>query len=84
MRRALQSATLALLLATSSACARLAPPRTASDLCLTAQRISAEPAPSVGADDPGNHYDTDETFRSILEHNEVIDRLCPHGARDAR
>ncbi len=77
MRRAMQSATLAILLATSSACARHAPPRTVSDLCLTAQRISAEPAPSAGADDPGNHYDTDETLFQILEHNEVLDRLCP-------
>jgi hypothetical protein len=29
-----------------------------------------------GMDDPGNRFDTDQTFGEIVEHNEVYDRLC--------
>ena len=77
MRRAMKFAMLALPLAMLSACGQPERPRTASDFCLAAQRISAEPAPSAQADDPGNRFDTDETFFQVLEHNAVIDRLCP-------
>jgi hypothetical protein len=27
-------------------------------------------------DDPGNLFDTDQTFAEIVEHNSVWDRLC--------
>jgi hypothetical protein len=77
MRSEMKSAMLAVLLAMTSACARHERPGTASDFCLAAQRISAEPAPIAGADDPGNRFDTDETFNQVLEHNAVVDRLCP-------
>lgn len=77
MRRAMPFAILAIALAMTSACGQRERPRTASDFCLAAQRISAEPAPAAGADDPGNRFDTDETFNQVLEHNAVVDRLCP-------
>ena len=76
MRRALQFATLAILLVTSSACGQHEHPRTASDFCLNAKRISAEPAPEKEMDDPGNRYDTDMTLEEILAHNAVVDSLC--------
>lgn len=41
-----------------------------------AQRISAEPAPAPGIDDPGNRFDTEQTFAEVLEHNAAVDRLC--------
>jgi hypothetical protein len=65
------------MLGITSACGQHEPPRTVSDLCLAAKRISAEPAPTKGADDPGNRFDSDETFDQVLEHNEIYDRLCP-------
>ena len=68
----------ALLMA--SACGQPEHPRTVSDFCLAGKRISAEPAPTAGADDPGNRYDTDETFGQVLEHNAAYDRLCPGSA----
>ena len=63
---------------TSSACGQPEPLRTVSDsYCLNAKRISAEPAPAAGVDDPGNRFDTDLTFAEIVAHNAVVDRLCP-------
>lgn len=70
---------LAALLMTS-ACGQPERPRTVSDFCLAGKRISAEPAPAAWADDPGNRYDTDETFGQVLEHNAAYDRLCPGSA----
>lgn len=64
------------MLFTLSACGQPEPPRTASDFCLTAKRISAEPAPVAGMDDPGNRFDTEQTFGEVVSHNEVFDRLC--------
>ena len=61
---------------TISACARPEPPRTVSDFCLAAKRLTAEPAPVAGADDPGNLFDTEQTFAEVVEHNSVWDRLC--------
>lgn len=63
--------------ATISACGQPERPRTVSDFCLVAKRLSAEPAPAPNVDDPGNHWDTDLTFAEVLAHNEVFDRLCP-------
>lgn len=62
-----------------SACAvhDLPPPPTVPDSCLTFRRVTVAPAPSVGVDDPGNAFDTDETVQQVLENNEVLDRLCP-------
>lgn len=41
------------------------------------KRISAEPHPEgAGKDDPGNRYDTEQTFGEVLAHNQVFDRLC--------
>jgi hypothetical protein len=80
MRPALKSAIrimAAALLVTTSACARPERLRTVSDFCLAAQRITAEPAPGANIDDPGNRFDTDETLFQVLEHNQVVDRLCP-------
>lgn len=68
---------LATALAMTSACARPEPPKTVSDLCLNDRRISIEPAPVAGADDPGNRWDTEQTVAEVIEHNEVHDRLCP-------
>lgn len=81
MRRAMQFATLATALATTSACGQPERPRIASDFCLASQRISAEPAPAAQTNDPGNRFDTDETLFQVLEHNEVLDRLCPTRVR---
>lgn len=77
MRHVLKFATIAALLAMGSACGQPARPKTVSDFCLSTQRISAEPAPAIGADDPGNRFDTDDTLFQVLEHNAVVDRLCP-------
>ena len=76
MRHATKCASLAALLLTTSACGQPERPRTVSDFCLAGKRISAEPAPAAGMDDPGNRFDTDETFGQVLEHNAVMDRLC--------
>lgn len=64
------------LLSMTSACGQPERPRTASDFCLNDRRISAEPNPVPGSDDPGNLFDTDQTLAEILEHNAVHDRLC--------
>lgn len=77
MKQGLKFAMIAAALVMTSACARLEPPRTVSDFCLVDQRLSGEPAPANGGDDPGNRYDTDETFNQLLEHNAAYDRLCP-------
>ena len=80
MRLEKKSAALMLLAigcATTSACGQHERPRTASDFCLADKRISAEPAPALNVDDPGNRFDTDATLGEILAHNEVHDRLCP-------
>jgi len=69
-------AMLAIGCATISACGQPERPRTASDFCLAAKRLSAEPAPAPAMDDPGNRYDTDQTFGEVLAHNEAFDRLC--------
>lgn len=76
MRHAKKCASLAALLFTTSACGQPEPPKTVSDFCLASKRISADPAPAAGQDDPGNRFDTDETFGQVLEHNAVHDRLC--------
>lgn len=77
MKHGLKFAMIAAMLATTSACARPEPPRTVSDFCIVDQRLSGEPAPGAGVDDPGNRFDTDETFAQVLEHNAAYDRLCP-------
>lgn len=61
---------------TISACGQPEPPRTVSDFCLAAKRLTAEPAPMAGMDDPGNRFDTEQTFAEVAEHNSVFDRLC--------
>ena len=80
MRRAAKFAILAAALAMTSACVQREPPRTAGDFCPSVQRITAEPAPGAQVDDPGNRFDTDDTLFQILEHNQVVDRLCPRRA----
>ena len=60
----------------TSACGQPEPPRTVSDFCLAAKRLTAEPAPAAGMDDPGNLFDTEQTFAEVVEHNSVYDRLC--------
>lgn len=40
------------------------------------KRLTAEPAPAAGQDDPGNKFDTDETLQEVIGHNQVYDRLC--------
>lgn len=62
--------------ATISACGQPERPRTVSDFCLVAKRLSAEPAPAPNVDDPGNRYDTEMTFQEILAANAVYDALC--------
>ena len=64
------------LLFTISACGQPEPPRIAVDSCLTFKRLTAEPAPIIGMDDPGNVFDTEQTFAEVIEHNAVFDRLC--------
>ena len=64
------------MLFTVSACGQPEPPRIASDFCLAAKRLTAEPAPMIGMDDPGNRFDTEQTFAEVIEHNSVFDRLC--------
>jgi hypothetical protein len=66
----------AAMLSTLSACGQPEPPRTVSDFCLAGKRLSAEPAPAAGMDDPGNVFDTDQTFAEVVEHNAVWDKLC--------
>lgn len=80
MPRAMPFVIPVILLAMTSACGQPERPRTVSDFCQVAQRISAEPAPSIGADDPGNRFDTDETLMQVLEHNGVVDALCTNRA----
>ena len=80
MPRAMPFAILLPLLAMTSACGQRERPRTVSDFCQVAQRITAEPAPSIGADDPGNHFDTDDTLMQVLGHNGVFDALCANRA----
>lgn len=77
MKRVTTFALIGIALAMTSACGQPEPLRTASDFCLASKRLSAEPHP-VGptADDPGNRYDTEQTFNEVIEHNEVYDRLC--------
>lgn len=75
-RKYASPALLAIGCATISACGQPERPRTASDFCLVDQRLTIEPAPAAGVDDPGNRFDTDETVKQVLEHNEVHDRLC--------
>lgn len=75
-RKCAKLSALAILPLTISACGQPEPLRTASDFCLSDRRISAEPAPVAGADDPGNQWDSDLTLAEILEHNAVFDRLC--------
>lgn len=75
-RKFARPALLVIALATTSACAQPEPPRTVSDFCPNSRRITIEPAPAAGADDPGNRWDTDETVGQVLEHNAVLDRLC--------
>lgn len=75
-KRCASLALLAIGCATVSACGQQERPRTASDFCLVDQRLTVEAAPGIGADDPGNQYDTDETVEQVLAHNEVHDRLC--------
>lgn len=77
MPHALKFTILASLLALISACARPEPLRTVSDFCLNDRRISIEPAPAAGTDDPGNSFDSDPTVNEALEHNAVYDSLCP-------
>jgi hypothetical protein len=69
---------------TISACGVQEHPRTVSDFCLNDRRLSYEPAPAAGVDDPGNQYDTDQTGDEVLAHNEVYDRLCPTSASPSR
>jgi len=82
MKPAMKSAMILALLVTTSACARQERPRIVSDFCLNAKRLTAEPAPAPGVDDPGNQFDTDETFVQVIEHNNVVDRLCPDGGAE--
>lgn len=77
--------TLVIACGSVSACGQPEPPRTVSDFCAVAKRLSAEPDPAdvaggePSAEDktPGNQFDTDQTFAEVLSHNEVYDRLCP-------
>lgn len=64
----------------TNACGQPERPRTVSDFCLIDKRVSVEPAPVAGVDDPGNQWDSDATLAEVLEHNEVHDRLCPRAA----
>ncbi len=74
-------AILVSLLAMTSACDPLEPPKTVSDFCLNDRRVSIAPAPAAGADDPGNHWDSDQTVAEVIEHNAVHDQLCPAPAK---
>lgn len=80
LRKAFGAMMAATLLFTISACGQPERPQTVSDFCLSAKRISAEPAPVKAMDDPGNLFDTDMTLAEILAHNAVVDRLCPSGS----
>lgn len=76
MMHAKKSALLAVALATTSACGQPERPRTVSDFCLIDRKVTVEPAPAAGTDDPGNQWDTDETVHAILEHNSIHERIC--------
>ena len=66
-----------IVLAMTSACNQTVPdPRTVSDFCLQAKRISVAVAPGVAADDPGNQWDTEETVQEVFQHNSRFDRVC--------
>lgn len=77
MQHVKRFAILAVLLAMSSACVRPVTPKSVSDLCLNDRRISVAPAAAAGQDDPGNALDSEQTVAEVLEHNAVVDRLCP-------
>ena len=77
MKHAKRYAILLAALAMTSACGQPERPRTVSDYCLVDRKLTIEPAPAAGADDPGNGWDSDQTVNDVLEHNAVHQRLCP-------
>jgi len=77
MKHVKKSAILAALLVMTSACGQRETLRSVSDFCLNDRRVSIAPAPEAGQDDPGNAFDSEQTVTEVLEHNAVLDRLCP-------
>lgn len=73
-------ASIAALLATTSACGQPERLATAGDFCATDRRISAEPHPRDPAEgpqsDPANQFDTELTVADILAHNQRYDAVC--------
>jgi len=73
---------MAALLVTT-ACATVAPPRTADSACTALKTLSYANARAGDetADDPGNRYDTAATVREVAEHNARWRALCPIDGR---
>lgn len=83
MRQVTKFAAALAALSLTSACATAHPamPAPATDtsrssLCLVDGAIPVRAAPGAGVDDPGNHYDTDETTDALLEHNARYHAAC--------
>ena len=87
MKPAPRFATIAALLAMTSAC-NPPPPvtrATASDtarssLCLVMRPIPLRPAPGPDAADPFNTFDTDATTDAVMESNAIWRAACPASA----
>jgi hypothetical protein len=76
MKRVTTFAILGPALLMTSACGQREALRTVSDTCLTMKVVRFNPAPAAGTDDPGNHFDTDETVKDLIEQNAAWRKLC--------
>ena len=59
-----------------SACGQPVTLRAVSDFCLLDEHLRFTVADAPGSNDPGNTLDTDETVKSIIKHNETLDKVC--------
>lgn len=48
-----------------------------SSLCVIDRELTFAVAPSAGADDTGNQWDTDETIKALMAHNARLRAACP-------
>ena len=51
--------------------------KTVSSFCQTDRTISLSIAPSPEADDIGNKWDSEDTRKEVVEHNQAYRAICP-------
>lgn len=85
-RKSLMLLASAALIVSTSACKTAADQKVASasdrsngSWCQGDRLIRYSPADSVGQDDPGNTFDSDETVAEIQQHNARLRAACPEG-----